>query len=359
MAENDSGQEKTEEPTGRRMSKAREEGNIPRSTEINNTVMLIAGVVAFYNFGGDFVYNIGEGIKFYFRMAAEYEINETSYHMLMLNAGFRVLYILGPFFAIFFIAAIAANLSQVGFLFIPNKLAPDFKKIDPIKGVKNMFNMRSRIELLKSVIKIFFISPVMFMIIKFRMPEFMNLPLQDTQDILTHVAVRALEVAIWAIIVMLLLAIADWIYQKWQNKDDLKMTKEEVKQEMKDAQGDPKIKSRIRSIQMEMARQRMMEEVPDAEVVVTNPTEFAVALKYEDGDMAAPQVVAKGRNHLARRIRQIAVENNVPIVENKPLAQSLWKLVDVGQFIPPDLYQAVAEVLAYVYRLNQKTGTHA
>ncbi|MDP8243419.1 MAG: flagellar biosynthesis protein FlhB [Candidatus Hinthialibacter antarcticus] len=356
MAENETGQEKTEAPTSRRMSKARDEGNIPKSTEINNTIMLIAGVVAFYNLGGDFVYNVSEGIEYYFRLAAEYEINEVSYHALLINAGARVIYILAPFFAIFVIAALIANISQVGFLFIPNKLAPDPKKLDPIKGIKNLFNMRSRIELVKSVFKIFFITPVMIYFIRYRMPEFMNLPLQDTNDILTHVAARALEVSIWAIIIMLILAIADWIYQKWQNKDDLKMTKEEVKQEMKDSQGDPKIKSRIRSIQMEMARQRMMEEVPQAEVVVTNPTEFAVALKYQTGDMAAPQVVAKGRNHLARRIRKIAVENGVPIVENKPLAQSLWKLVEVGQFIPPDLYQAVAEVLAYVYRLTKKTG---
>ncbi|MBZ0258601.1 flagellar biosynthesis protein FlhB, partial [bacterium] len=329
MAENESGQEKTEDPTSRKMSKAREEGNIPKSTEVNNTMMLIAGVIAFYNFGGEFVFNVGEAIRYYFDMAARYEINDASYHALMLNVGLRVLYILWPFFAIFVFAALLTNIMQVGFMFVPNKLAPNMKKLNPVEGIKNLFNMRSRVELLKSVIKIFFITPVMIYFINYRMPEFMNLPLQDTRDILTHVAVRALEVSIWAIIIMLLLAIADWIYQKWQNKDDLKMTKEEVKQEMKDAQGDPKIKSRIRSIQMEMARQRMMEEVPEAEVVVTNPTEFAVALKYQTGDMAAPQVVAKGRNHLARRIREIAVANNVPIVENKPLAQSLWKLVEV------------------------------
>ncbi|MBI1389560.1 MAG: flagellar biosynthesis protein FlhB [bacterium] len=354
MAENENGQEKTEQPTGRRMQKAREEGNVPKSTEMNNAVMLMAGVTTFYYFGIYFVRGVEDCIEYFFNLSATFVISEDSYHTLMLNAGTRVLYILAPFLLIFVLTAIGINVAQVGFMLTGERLKPNLDKLNPVKGIQNLFNTRSRVELIKSCVKIFFITPVMIFIIYKRMPELMNLPLEENLDILEHVGWKALEVSVYALIIMMILAIIDMIYQRWQNVQDLKMTKEEVKQEMKDMQGDPQIKSRIRSIQQEMARKRMMEEVPEAEVVVTNPTEYAVALKYESGDMAAPKVIAKGRNHLAKRIREIAVANNVPIVENRPLAQSLWKLVDVGQFIPPDFYQAVAEVLAYVYRLTKK-----
>lgn len=356
MAENEAGQEKTEDPTARRMDKAREEGNVPKSQEINSAIMLLAGVIAFYYFGTFFVTNIQDAIREYFRKAGTYYVTDLSYYPLMIEAGTRVIYILAPFFAIFLVTALLVNIVQVGFMFVPNRMAPKPEKLNPIKGIQNLFNTRSRVELLKSLAKIFLIAPVMIYIIYMRMPEMMNLPLEHTEDILSHIAWRALEVAIWALLIMLILAIIDLIYQRWQNRQDLKMTKEEVKQELKDVQGDPQIKSRIRSIQQDMARKRMMEEVPEADVVVTNPTEYAVAIRYQNGEMAAPQVIAKGRNHLALRIRELANQNNVPLVENKPLAQSLWKMVDVGQYIPPELYQAVAEVLAYVYKLTNRNA---
>ncbi|MBD3265645.1 flagellar biosynthesis protein FlhB, partial [bacterium] len=187
------------------------------------------------------------------------------------------------------------------------------------------------------------------------MPSNMLLVFLDIKDIYIHMGVKTLDLAIKALIIMLILAIIDYAYQRWQTEQDMKMSKEEVKQEMKDVQGDPKIKQRIRSIQQEMSRKRMMEAVPEAEVVVTNPTEFAVALKYDAESEPAPIVVAKGKNFLAQKIKMIAMENDIPIVENKPLAQSLYKLVQVGGVIPPELYQAVAEVLAYVYKLTEKT----
>ncbi len=260
-----------------------------------------------------------------------------------------------PFFIIFVIVALAINFAQVGLLFSAQALRPKFERLNPISGFKRLFSIRGRIELVKAIAKMMVIAPVMIYTVYYALPGMRDLMGYEAKQILIHIGWKALEVAVYALLVMLILSLLDFVYQRWQFEQDLKMTKQEVKQEMKDIQGDPQIKGRIRSLQMEMARRRMMQEVPEAEVVVTNPTEYAIALKYgPNTGLAAPMVVAKGRGALARRIKEIALEHDVPIVENRPLAQSLYKLVEVGDLIPPDLYQAVAEVLAYVYRLKER-----
>ncbi len=359
MAENENGQEKTEPATARRRQRAREEGQVPKSQELNTAMLLIAGVVAFYFFADHFYGNIWEGIIYYLEHIHERDISEESIHAFIMEFGLRVLYILMPFYIIFVVVAIVTNIVQVGFLFTGKQMTPDIKKLNPIKGLAKFVSIRSQVELLKSIIKMFIIAPVMISSVYYSIPGMMTLVSKELIDILIHIGYRALDIAIKALLIMLVLAIIDYIYQRWQQERDLKMTKEEVKQESKDVQGDPQIKSRIRSIQMEMARKRMMEEVPEAEVVVTNPTEYAIALRYDSETMLAPKVVAKGRNVLARRIKEIAIEHNVPIVENRLLAQSLYKLVEVGDWIPPDLYQAVAEVLAYVYKMNDRVSQYA
>ncbi|MEW6235674.1 MAG: flagellar biosynthesis protein FlhB [Candidatus Omnitrophota bacterium] len=354
MAESETGQEKTEPATGRKREKAREQGNIPKSQEINTALMLIAGVFSFYIFSGEFYGNVEEAIKYYVGNCHRIEVTATSCHALMLEIGLRLLIIVWPFFLTFMIVGIAINLSQVGFNLVGKPLVPDLKKLNPLTGLGRLFSIRGRIELVKSMFKMFILAPVMVWTVYKHLPEMMPLVWQDPQDIMTQLGLASLDVAIKALLIMFILSLFDYIYQRWQYEQDLKMTKEEVKQEMKDIQGDPQIRSRIRSIQLEMARRRMLEEVPKAEVVVTNPTEYAVALKYESGESPAPQVVAKGKNLLAQKIKEIALEHRIPIVENRPLAQSLYKLVDIGNYIPPELYQAVAEVLAYVYRLTKK-----
>lgn len=356
MAENETGQEKTEDPTSRRLERAKEEGQIPKSQEVNTALILMAGVASFYFFGAHMVRSHLENIEYYFNLSALYRIGPENYHAILLEVGLRVLTIIVPFFIIFVIVAIVINVAQVGFVLVGKPLKPTLNKINPYNGIKRILGNRGRIELLKSIAKIFLIAPVMIWLITRNLPGLMNLAITEPPAIIEHIAWLALEIAIYALAIMLILALLDLWFQRWQHHQDMKMTKEEVRQEMKDVQGDPKIKSRIRSIQLEMARKRMMEGVPEAEVVVTNPTEYAIALKYDSEENAAPIVVAKGRNHLARRIKDIAIENGVPIVENRPLAQSLYRLVEVGQFIPPELYQAVAEVLAYVYRLTKRTA---
>ncbi|RJP35531.1 MAG: flagellar biosynthesis protein FlhB [Candidatus Omnitrophota bacterium] len=359
MAETESGQEKTEPATGRKRSRAREEGNVSKSQELNTAILLIAGVIAFYFYAEHFYGSVMEAIVYYLDHVGEIDISEEGVHAFLLEFGLRILTILAPFYIIFVVVAIVINLAQVGFMFTLKKLTPDLKKLNPIKGLAKFVSIRSQVELLKSIAKMFIIAPVMISSVYYSIPGMMGLVTEELKDFLIHLGYRALDVAVKALIIMLILAIIDYIYQRWQFERDLKMTKQEVKQESKDVQGDPQIKARIRSIQFEMARKRMMEEVPEAEVVVTNPTEYAIALKYESEDMPAPQVVAKGKHLLARRIKEIAVEHDIPIVENRVLAQSLYKLVEVGGYIPPEMYQAVAEVLAYVYRLNNRVSQMA
>ncbi|MGI6454257.1 MAG: flagellar biosynthesis protein FlhB [bacterium] len=346
--------DKTEAATPRKREQAREQGNVPKSQEVNTLMMLIAGVTSFYYFSGDFMEKIGEAIRFYLGQLHRPVFHELDIQPLVFDICWRVLDILAPFFLIFVLTAIISNVSQVGLMFTGKALAPKFSKLNPITGIQRLFEMRGRVELLKAIGKMFLVAPVMIYTVYVFLPELLSLVFMDTKSILIHMGFRSLDIAIRALAILLILAILDYSYQRWQYEQDLKMTKQEVKQETKDIQGDPQIKSRIRSIQMEMSRKRMMEAVPEAEVVVTNPTEYAIAIKYDPEENPAPLIVAKGRNLIARRIKEIARENNIPIVENRPLAQSLYKLVDTGGMIPPDLYQAVAEVLAYVYKLTRK-----
>lgn len=355
MAESESGQEKTEAATSRKREQAREEGQVPKSQDANTAMMLVAGVVAFYIYGPSLYLNIGDDIREYFERAADLNITSVSIYSVLVEVSLRVLYLLAPFFIILILVALAVNYMQVGFLIAGKALQPKFSRINPIEGIKRLFSLRSVVELLKSMGKMFIIVPVMIYTVwglLDEMPDMMNL---EVFEILIYISLNALDVAIRALIILIILALIDYSYQRWQYEKDQRMTKEEVKQEMKDIQGDPHIKARIRSIQQEMSRKRMMQEVPQADVVVTNPTEYAIALKYTTGEMDAPRVVAKGRGAIAKKIREIAIENSVPIVENRILAQSLYKLVDVGGYIPGEMFQAVAEVLAYVYRLNNRS----
>lgn len=354
MAESESGQEKTESATPRKREKAREEGQAPKSQEVNTALLMIAGVAAFYLFMDDYWYGLADACQYYLRYCAEVRITEASVYTVILEAALRTLLIVAPFFAIFFLVGVAANVFQVGFLFTAKPLTPKLDKLNPISGMKRLFSARGAMELIKSIGKIFLITPVMIYIVYKDIPEILGLAGMGVLDALIFIGYEALELSLWAILILLILAVIDYIYQRVQHERDLRMTKEEVKQELKDVQGDPQIKGRIRSIQREMARRRMMEEVPEADVVVTNPTEYAVAVKYAPNDLPAPQVIAKGKHLNAKRIKELAMEYDIPLVENRPLAQSLYKLVDVGGLVPPELYQAVAEVLAYVYRLKNR-----
>ena len=264
------------------------------------------------------------------------------------------LILIAPILIVLMIVSILTNVLQTGFIFSVEALTPKASKIDPIKGMENLFSKRSLVELSKSLLKIVIIGWVAFLAFKKDMSHMIPMLYQENTQIFAQLGELSFNLLVKCCCVILVLAILDFMYQKWDHGQKLKMTKQEVKDEFKQSEGDPMVKSRIRSIQREMARRRMMEEVPKADVIITNPTHLSIALKYkaEEG-MKAPVIVAKGANNIAFKIREIASKHNIPVMENKPLAQNLYKL-ELGTEIPPQFYKAVAEILAYVYGLKKR-----
>lgn len=347
-------QERTERATPKKRQDARKKGQIPKSQEIPTVAILLAALTFFY-FGGTWMFD---------------RVNEIM-HMSLMDAGQRVMSIatvqslawflfqkiaiaLSPLFLALAVAGIGSNIAQVGFMLSGEQLVPNFTRLDPIKGLKNLFSLRGLVELVKSILKIGIIGGMAYIVLRGEFDRIPGLVALSIPEILSFVGKVFLRLGFYTCLVLVVLAALDFTYQKWQHERDLRMSKQEVKDEYKQREGDPKIKARIRSAQREMAMKRMMQAVPDATVVITNPTHLAVALKFER-NMPAPQVLAKGAGRVAERIREIATKHDIPIVEQKPLARALFKNVEIDHYIPADLYHAVAEVLAYVYRLKGYT----
>jgi flagellar biosynthetic protein FlhB len=240
---------------------------------------------------------------------------------------------------------------QIGFLFSPEAIKPKASNINPIEGFKKMFSKKALVEMCKALFKIVIVGLVVFNIIKSKFENLFFLPDMDINAIVAYLGKLIFQIALGAGLIFIIIAVLDLCFQKWEFKQNLKMSKYEVKQEMKQTEGDPQIKSKLKEKQRQLAMGRMMESVPEATVVVTNPTHFAVALKYEDG-MEAPEVLAKGADYIAKKIKEKAEENNIPIVENKNIARMLYKNVEIGEHIPVELYQAVAEILAALYNMK-------
>ena len=346
-------EEKTEEATPKRKEDTRKRGQVAKSIEINSAFVIIAAFFAL-NVLGKFIYN--ELINFMgkiFTTLAVPDLTISSFVVLFMNAGLVFLKVTMPIMLVIIVVSLAVNFAQVGFMFTLEPLIPDFNRLNPISGFGRLFSKRSLVELMKALAKVFIIGYFIYRFLLkevYQMPKLMS---TDLLDALGKVSSMTVELAYQVGIIMLVLAALDYLYQWYDHKESIKMSKQEVKEEMKQNEGDPQIKGKIKERQRAIAMKRMMQDVPKADVVVTNPTHFAVALKYKD-DMPAPIVVAKGKDMIAARIKEIAREHDVTIVENRPLAQSLYKTTDIGDIIPPELYQAVAEVLAYVYRLKKK-----
>jgi len=265
---------------------------------------------------------------------------------------YRLLAVLLPFLLPIAVVGFIANIMQIGFQISTEAMSLKLSKLNPISGMKRFVSLKSLVELGKSIIKILFVGGIAYLVVKSDLKEFPYLVQQEVGQIILFIAKVSLKLFFFVCLAMIVLAVLDYIYQRWQYEQDLKMTKQEVKDEYKQTHGDPKVKARIRGVQQEMARRRMMEAVPEADVVITNPTRLAIALKFDAREMIAPRVVAKGAGFVAERIREIAAEHQISMIEEKPLAQALFKMVEVGGYIPVELYRAVAEVLAYVYRLK-------
>jgi flagellar biosynthetic protein FlhB len=346
-----SDQDKTEAPTDKKRGDARKKGQLPNSRELTSVVILLTALGVFF-FGGSWMFQRMTGfMKVTFGNAGSFEFQidtMSAYFWTVFGSGISII---APIMGALMLAGVVGNVSQNGFLLTSETLTPKLSKLNPFSGLKRLFSLKSLTELVKSIIKILIVGTVSYLVVRKEMDAFPGLINLGVADILIFISKIAFKTMLYTSLVMILMAIADVAYQRWQHEKDLRMTKQEVKDESKQRDGDPAVKARIRAVQRDMARKRMMAAVPEATVVITNPTHLAIALKF-DKDLPAPIVLAKGAGHVAAKIRAIANENGVPVVEQKPLARSMFKLVEVGDYIPAELYRAVAEVLAYVYRLK-------
>jgi flagellar biosynthetic protein FlhB len=353
MAE-ESFQEKTEEATPKRRDEARRKGQTAKSQELNSAVVLMAALASLYVLGGMLFNTLSGFTASTLAQSHTYEFSVLSVRTHVIGWAQVFFGSVGPILLVIGLAAFIVSISQVGF--VMNEEALNFKpnRLDPMQGAKRIFSMRSLVELVKGIIKITIVGLISYWVIAPEMPRIALLTDAGVGDIFTYTGVMVFKVGMYTALALLVMAILDYAYQRFEFNKSIRMTKQEVKEESKQTEGDPQVRMRIRSLQRENARRRMMDDVPEADVVITNPTHFAVALKYDMDTMATPMVVAKGKNLIAQKIKEIARESGVPMVENKPLAQALFKSVEIGQGIPEELYRAVAEVLAYVFRLKGK-----
>ena len=346
-------QEKTEEPTSKKIEDARKEGNVPKSQDASGVVTLFIAILAVMMLFPFMQEHMVFLVKYYFSLVGMTLDKEAMLGIAIVTIR-EFLLIVMPLAIAVAIAGVLAALSQFGFLFTTKAIVPDLKKIDPIKGMKNLFSLKKLVESIKITFKSFTTLGVGFVFFFYFILELPTVALFGLGDQMAWLEEKMLIIAAVILFIIFIFAIIDIIIVRKQYFDGLKMSKQEVKDEMKNMEGDPLIKSKIRQIQMQAARKRMMAEVPNADVVITNPTHYAVAIKYDNENSHAPVVVAKGMDHVAQQIKKIARENSVHIVQNPPLARSLYSEVEVDKVIPESLFGAVAEVLAYVYKMNKK-----
>ena len=346
-------QEKTEEPTPKKIEDARKEGNVPKSQDTSGVVTLFVAILAMLMLFPYMAKHMLLLFQYYFSL-----IGTPLDRLFMVDIAIvtirEFLLIIMPLAIAVAISGVIAALAQFGFLFTTKAIMPDFKKIDPIKGTKNLFSMKKLIEGVKITFKSFTTLGVGFVFFFYFIVELPTVALFGLADQLEWLKDKMIIIAFVMLLIIFVFAMIDIIIVRKQYFDGLKMSKQEVKDEMKNMEGDPLVKSKIRQIQMQASRKRMMAEVPNADVIITNPTHYAVAIKYDEQKSHAPLVIAKGMDNIALQIKKIARENSVHIVQNPPLARSLYAEVDVDKPIPEALFGAVAEVLAYVYKMNRK-----
>ena len=358
FAKDGPGGEKTEEPTSKKLQDARKEGQVAKSKEVTSAFELLAFFLVLYGwveymgrfFTGD-MYDVYSQIPEYIKLYDGY-IQTKTFRTLFVQSMLRILLAMAPFLLVGFLVAFVTNVVQVKWQVTTKPLQPKFNKLSPVSGFKRVFSANSLVELVKSLLKLGLIGYVVYSYLKKNMPPlylFYDMPLN--QGIL-FVGTLVVNLGIRISLFYMIIALLDYIYQRVKFKKDMKMTKQEVKDEYKNQEGDPQIKGKQRQRMQEASRRRMMQQLPQADVVITNPTHYAVAIKYDPQVYDAPYVIAKGADYLAQKIRETAKEHHIEIVENKPLARMLYANVDVGSVVPPELYQAVAEVLAFVYHLQ-------
>ena len=347
------GQERTEQATPKKREESRRKGQVARSTEVNSAVMLLTGFTALLVFSGYILTRLQSVITGTFTSLLFSTLTVSTAAPVLTGVISTFFTIMLPVFIVMAVAGILVNVLQIGILFTSEPLVPKFEKINPTEGLKRIFSRRTLETFARDIIKIVVVGWIGYTAVKGILVDMMTVADSSVGNIFAFTGSMVFTVAMKILMGYIIIAVLDYAFQRWDHERNIMMTKQEIREEMKQAEGDPLLKQRIRSLQREISRRRMMEEVPKAEVVITNPTHYAVALAYESG-MNAPLVVAKGRNLIAQRIRDRAKEAGVPVVENVDLARALYRAVDIGQQIPGELYTAVAEVLAYVYKLKGK-----
>lgn len=355
MADQEDKSSKTEEPTERKLRKAREQGNVPKSREVNNLFMMLAVLLAV---GFTIPYNMGEVINTFggiFSDAGNLRMNNGSAvgGILQMVIG-EALAALAPTFILTIVLALFGGFIQNGIIFSTEPIVPKLSKISLIKGFERMFSMKSVVEFLKSLLKLIIIGAATGFVITYYSEHILLAVDRTPFEAAVLVQTIFLRMIMAAIAIMLLIAVTDFLFQRQQFNKEQRMSQREIKDEMKETEGDPFIKARQRQIRQERARQRMMTELPSADVVITNPTHFSVALRYEADKDAAPKVIAKGADHIAFKIREVAKEHEIPLYEDPPLARQLYYMADIDDMIPLELYETVAKVIAYVFNLKKK-----
>lgn len=360
MAKDGEGGEKTEPATAKKLSDARHEGQVARSKELGNAISLIMLFLILKIF----ISYIGQGLLECFYLAYgkimdvtanwNQDFSVDSIHAIMIQFIAKILLLLLPIFGIGVIVAFVTDLVQVKWHVTTKPLKPKLSKFNPVNGIKRIFSLNSLVELIKSIAILLVLVAFTYSELKDKFIYLFYFYQMNLFDGVVFIGDLVINLGLKLSFVMLVIGVADYVYQKRKFKEDMKMTKQEVKDEYKNQEGDPQIKSKQRARMQEASRRRMMQQLPEADVVITNPTHYAVAIKYDPEVYDAPYVIAKGADYLAQKIKETARENHIEIVENKPLARMLYANVDVGGIVPPELYQAVAEVLAFVYHLQGK-----
>lgn len=348
------GQEKTEQPSSKKLEDARKKGMVAKSIEVNSLVIVVTGLVTIFllqSYIGQrvssFTINIFNSLDSLPKKVSLLPNMAFDWYMFFFS-------VLAPVMTVIVISALASNIAQVGFKLSPEALAPKFSKLNPVNGIKRIFSSKSVVEIFKTLLKFFVIAFFTYLILSDLIIASAYLDNLNPSELVIFMLDNAFSL-LWKIALLYaVIAGIDFVYQRYKFRKEMMMTKQELKEELKQLEGDPTVKGRIRKMQMQAAQQRMMANLPTADVVITNPTHYAVALKYDMTKDSAPEVIAKGVDLLAQRIKKVAAEHNIPLHEDRELARALYKMCDVGDKIPPSLFKAVAQVLAYVYNLKKK-----
>ncbi|MGV8146363.1 MAG: flagellar biosynthesis protein FlhB [Alkaliphilus sp.] len=349
-------QEKTEKHTHKKLRESREKGQVLQSKEVNSAILLLASFITLNLLSRHLGSTLLSGTNFIYTeyLNTEFVFTIANINRLTKIAAYHLLMVFIPLAGMTLVIGLAVSYMQVGFLFTTKTLEIKLSRLNPIEGLKRMFSLKSLVELVKSFVKIILVGYIVYAYMRNQMVNITNTVAMSVESIISVLNNFAISIGVRASAVLIMLAILDYIYQRYEYYKGLKMSKQEVKEEYKQTEGNPQLKSKIKEKQRQMSMMRMMQDVPKADVIITNPTHIAIAIQYDPSNAVAPKLLAKGQEFVASKIKNIAKENDIPIIENKKLARTMFEIVEIGDFIPPDLYQPVAEILAYIYQINKR-----